>query len=402
MSMDVNPLDGIRVVDLSQNIAGPQCTQILADLGADVIKVEPPSGDPARKWGPPFWGDEAPLFLANNRNKRSIAVDLKSSKGREVLERLVEKADVFVQAFRKGVIESLGFSCDALRQRRPELIYASITGFGSEGPLAERPGYDPLMQAYSGMMSIMGHPGTPPVRVGGAVVDMGTGMLTALGIVTALRDRDRTGQGAHIEGSLLDTALGWVGFHLYTYLATGTPPGRMGSGVAMIAPYECFATKDGHVMICGGNDRLFQRLCEALELPEVAADDRFQDNPTRVAHREELHEILESHTTEFTAAELRALLDKHGVPCSPIQDLAQVAEDPQVHANRMLEPCPHPRIPDYRNLAFPLKFGGERPAARKAPPLLGEHTKQVLGELGYNAEEIDALSKNARVVLGRS
>ena len=395
----MNTLEGIRVVDLSQNIAGPYGTQMLADLGADVVKVEPPGGDPARTWGPPFWEGETPLFLSANRNKRSICVDLKSDGGKKVVDRLVDSADVFVQAFRAGVIDSLGFGYETLKQRRPEMIYASVTGFGSRGPLRETPGYDPLIQAYSGFMSITGFPDGPPARAGASVVDLGTGILVALGVLAALRDRDRTGKGTHVEAALLDTSLGWISYHLFGYLASGQVPGRQGTGIGMIAPYEAFATKDGELMIAGGNEAIFSRLCEALGLGEVAADPRFVDNPTRVAHRDELHEIIEARTTEMTTAELRAILEQHRVPCSPIQDIGQVVNDPQVQASGMLDPCPHPRIPDYRNLGFPLRFDGDRPALKSVPPLAGEHTREVLEELQYSREEIDSLARDGSVVM---
>lgn len=392
-------LDGIRVVDLSQNLAGPQCTQILGDLGADVIKVEPLGADAARAWGPPFWEGEAPLFLAANRNKRSITVDLKSAGGREVLERLVGSAEVFVQSFRLGVIESLGFGHEKLRAQRPELIYASITGFGSQGPLREMPGYDPLMQAYSGLMSMTGHPDGPPARAAGALIDIGTGMWTALGVMAALRERDQTGQGAHVESSLLDTSLVWVSYHLMSYLASGKIPGRMGSAFAMMTPYEGFDTNDGQLMILAGNDAIFQRLCEALGMPELAADPRFITNPVRVEHRETLTPILAARIGEFTTAELRALLEKHRVPCSPIHDVSQVVDDAQVRAAGMFDPTPHPRIPGYREVAFPVRFDGERPDPHRPVPLAGEHTSEILSELRYSREEIDTLVENQCVGL---
>ena len=384
-------LQGIRVIDVSQNLAGPQCTQILGDLGADVIKVEPLSGDPARAWGPPFWEGEAPLFLSGNRNKRSIALDLKSGGGRQVLERLIESADIFVQSFRKGVIESLGFGHEKLRARRPELIYASITGFGAEGPLSETPGYDPLIQAYSGIMSLTGHPDGPPARVGGAVVDIGTGMWTALGILAALRERDQTGRGTHVESSLLATALVWISYHLTGYLAGGELPLRAGSGFSMVAPYEAFPTQDGELMILAGNDGIFVRLCEALAIPEVAADPRFATNPDRVSHRQALTAILASHTRKQTTADLRALLEKHRVPCSPIQDVSQVVRDPQVAAAGILDPVPHPRIPNYREVAFPIRFDGERPQPSRPAPQPGEHTSEILTELNYTPAQIQTL-----------
>ena len=398
----MNVLEGLRVVDLSLNIAGPYCTQVLADLGADVVKIEPPGGDPARQWGPPFWGGDTPLFLSSNRNKRSIVVDLNSDGGRKVVERLVDRADIFVQAFRKGVIESLGFGHERLQAKHPALVYASVTGFGSEGPLAETPGYDPLMQAYSGMMSITGHPESPPARCGASVIDLGTGMLTALGILAALRERDKNGRGTYVEASLLDTSLALVSYHLYGYLASGETPQRRGSGLGMITPYEAFPTNDGELMISGGNDAIFVRLCEALGLEEAATDPRFRDNATRVAHKQDLLELLTARTRNFSTAELRSLLEQHRVPCSPIQSIDQVVDDPQVRANKMFELYPHPRIPDYRDLGFPLRFDGDRPGARRVPPGAGEHSAEVLGELGYSGEEIEELTRGGSIATADS
>lgn len=387
----MNTLKNIRVIDLSQNLAGPHCTQILGDLGADVIKVEPLTGDPARAWGPPFWEGEAPLFLSGNRNKRSIALDLKSDGGRQVLDRLTESADIFLQSFRKGVIESLGFGHEKLRSQRPELIYASITGFGAEGPLSETPGYDPLIQAYSGIMSMTGHPDGPPARVGGAVVDIGTGMWTALAILAALRERGQTGQGTHVESSLLATSLVWISYHLTGYLAGGDVPHRAGSGFSMVTPYEAFPTQDGDLMILAGNDGIFARLCEALGIPETATDPRFATNPDRVSHRQELTGILSSHTRKHATAKLRSLLEEHRVPCSPIQDVAQVVNDPQVAAAGIFDPTPHPRIPDYREVAFPVRFDGQRPHPDRPAPQPGQHTNEILTELNYTPSQIQSL-----------
>ena len=318
-------------------------------------------------------------------------VDLKSAGGREVLERLVDSADVFVQSFRLGVIESLGFGHEKLRARRPALIYASITGFGSQGPLRETPGYDPLMQAYSGIMSMTGHADGPPARVAGAVVDIGTGIWTGLGVVTALRERDRTGLGAHVESSLLETSLVWISYHLMSYLATGDVPGRMGSAFPMMTPYEAFQTKDGDLMILAGNDGIFLRLCEALSITAVAADPRFATNPSRVAHRKELTDILTARTAAYTTEELRTLLEQHRVPCSPIQDISHVVDDPQVQASGIFEASHHPRIPQYREVAFPVRFDGERAHPGHPAPLAGEHTAEILTEVNYSREQIDSL-----------
>ena len=310
------PLHDITVCDLTQNLAGPYSSQILADLGADVIKIEPPGGDLARAWGPPFWGSESALYLSANRGKKSIILDLKSEDGLEVLHRIARASDVFTQASRPGVSKRLGFDYESIRALRPDVVYMGISAYGKRGPLSELPGYDPLMQAYSGIMSLTGHPGTPPTRVGGAVVDYGTGMWGAIAILAALRVRDATGEGAELEASLLGTALGWVSYHIAGYLATGEVPGPMGSGLAAIAPYQAFPTSDGYVMVAAGNDALFSRLCTALGLDELAEDERFLTNPVRVANRDALTSLLESRTRKLSTAEMLELARAHDVPSS--------------------------------------------------------------------------------------
>ena len=375
-------LEGLRVIDVTQNLAGPFCTQILGDLGADVIKVEPPgAGDSARAWGPPFWEGESPLFLTTNRNKRSIQVDLKSEEGAETLRALIAGADVFVQSFRSGRAEALGFGYEAVSTLERGIVYVSITAYGSEGPLSHLPGYDPLMQAAGGIMSVTGHPGGPPTRVGGSVVDLGTGMWAALGVLAALRDRDATGRGCHVETSLLGSALTWMGYHMIGHLATGEVPGPMGSGLSMIAPYEAFPVADGHIMINAGNDTTFQRLAEALGLDELPDDARFTDNPSRVENRPALFELIAGKTRALEAGELLALLYRHNVPCAPIQDVAQVVRDPQVEAIGVLRGAEHPRIDDYRDVAMPVRWNGEQAGFRAHPPAPGEHTQEVLAEL---------------------
>ncbi|MEK7878225.1 MAG: CoA transferase, partial [candidate division NC10 bacterium] len=341
------------MVDLSQNVAGPYCTQILGDLGAEVIKVERPGkGDEARNWAPPYWGNEAAAFLAFNRNKRSLALDVKRPESLEVLRRLLAKADVLIQSFRAGVAEELGLGQEQVKAWNPRVIYCSVTAFGTHGPLKDLPGYDPLMQAYGGMMSINGHPGAPPARVGTSIVDMGTGMWAAIGILGALRLRDHTGQGSHVTTALYDTALAWIPYQIMNYLASGELPLPQGSGTAMIAPYEAFPTADGHLMIGAASDGLFQKACDALGIPKVAQDPRFADNPNRVRNRKALFDLLAPVTRRETAGVLLERLRRAGVPAAPIQTIDCVVPDPQTEASGMLPPTPHPRIPDFRTVAL--------------------------------------------------
>lgn len=375
------------MVDVSQNLAAPYATQILADFGADVIKVEPPEGDPARAWGPPFVGGESPLFLCGNRNKRSIVLDLESERGREALRRLAGGADVFVQAFRAGVIERIGFGYEAVRRLRPGIIYLSVTAFGTEGPLRDQPGYDPLMQAYGGIMSVTGHPDWPPTRVGTSLVDMGTGMWSAMAVLAELGRRGWSSAGGgswdsvHITTSLLDTSIAWMSYHLQGHLASGEVPGPMGSGLGMIAPYQAFPTGDGHVMIAAGNDGIFGRLCQALELPQLPLDPRFGRNADRVAHRAALVEVLSERTRRATTAAIVDRLRAASVPCAPIHDVADVVEDEQVRASGMLRAV-EGGAADYVDVAAPVRWDGERAPARRAPPSAGADTAEVMREIG--------------------
>ena len=386
------PLEGIVVVDLTQNVAGPFCTQILGDMGAEVIKVERPGrGDDARAWARPFWGAESASFMAMNRNKRSLGLDVKRDGGLEVLRRLVARADVFVQSLRAGVIEELGLGFAGARALNPKIVHCSITAYGTRGPLADLPGYDPLMQAYGGLMSVNGHPGQEPARVGTSIVDMGTGMWAALGIVAGLRQRDATGRAVEVTTALFETALMWVSYHAMGFLGSGEVPQPQGSGAAMIVPYQAFPTADGYAMIAAGSDALFARLVQALGAPALAADPRFADNPARVRHRRELIDALSALTRAGKAADLLERLRAAGVPCAPILTVDAVLAEPQTHASGMLVSAPHPRIPDYQSVGLPLLWDGARPAVRRVPPLLGEHSADVLTWLGYTLDDVRAL-----------
>jgi crotonobetainyl-CoA:carnitine CoA-transferase CaiB-like acyl-CoA transferase len=385
------PLSDVRVCDLTQNLAGPYCSQILADLGATVIKIEPPGGDMARAWGPPFWGTRSALYLSANRGKRSIVLDLKSAEGLEVLHRIAGRCDVFMQASRTGAAKRLGCDYEAIRALRPDVLYVSISAYGPTGPMSDQPGYDPLMQAYTGLMSTTGHPGGPPTRVGGAVVDYGTGMWAAIAVLAALRRRDATGEGAEVETALLDTTLGWVSYHVSGYLATGRVPAPMGTGVPAISPYQAFRTSDGYAMIAAGNDALFGRLCVALGVPDLASDPRFLTNPLRSANNAALVPIIEARTCGYTTAALVELTRRHAVPCSAIRDIADVVADPQIAAAELIVAAPDAEVPEYRDLAIPLRIDGERPHAHETPPHAGEHTREILDELGYSTREVDDL-----------
>ena len=382
------------VVDLTQNVAGPFCTQILGDMGAEVIKVERPGrGDDARAWAPPYWGDESATFLAFNRNKRSLCLDLKRDGGLHVLRRLVGRADVFVQSLRAGAIEELGLDFAGATAANPRLVYCAITAFGTEGPLRDLPGYDALMQAYGGLMSVNGHPGQEPARVGTSIVDMGTGMWAALGIVAALRERDRTGHAVEVTTALFETALMWVSYHAMGYLGTHEIPEPQGSGTAMIAPYQAFPTADGYAMIAAGSDSLFAHLAEAMGAPELAADPRFKDNPSRVRHRLALVEVLSGLTRRRTSAQIVETLRAAGVPSAPILTVDAALAEAQTKAAGMLVEAPHPRLPDYLSLGLPIRWNGERPQVRRIPPELGEHSTDVLTWLGYTLDDVRGLRR---------
>jgi crotonobetainyl-CoA:carnitine CoA-transferase CaiB-like acyl-CoA transferase len=399
--MALLPLDGVRVIDVTTSIAGPYCAEILAALGADVVKVErPDTGDDGRAWGPPFWNGESTMFLTVNAGKRSLAVSLSDARGREAVLRLSDEADVFLQSLRPGLAERLGLGPAALRARNSRLVYCSVGAYGRVGPLSQEPGYDALMQAAGGLISMTGEPGRPGVRVGSSLIDMGTGMWSALGVVAALLERERTGQGAVVDTSLYETALGYIGYHLVGYLADGTVPTGQGTIFPMVAPYQVFPTRDGELMVAGGNDRLFSLLCDVLELPELVEDERFRSNPDRVRNREALVELVSARLRERDSADWLARLTGVGVPAAPVADVAAVATSEQTRALGFLQPLEHAGIPGLQLPALPLSFDHERALHRTAPPAVGEHTADILAGLGYSDNEIAALAADGVVRLG--
>ena len=365
-------LAGIRVIDLSQNLAGPYCAQILADLGADVVKVEPPGGDPARAWGPPYVGGDGAMFLSANRGKRSVMLDLKTVAGRARIRQEVAAADVLIESYRPGVAERLGVDAATLRAEWPRLIHCTITAYGTAGPLAGLPGYDSLAQAHGGLISVTGQPGQP-ARVGTSVVDFGTGMWAALAVTAALRARDQSGQGAHIVTSLYETALAYNAYHLIGYYADGTVPQPHGTGFPAIAPYGGFATASGDILIAAGNDRLFGLLCDALALYDLADDPRFAGNADRVRNEGELRELIEARTRQIALPELEQRLRAAGVPCAAIRSIDEVAAEPQTRASGLMMDIP---FGDETLTApgLPFTWDGERPGTSIAPPRLAEST----------------------------
>lgn len=385
-------LHGVRVLDLSRVLAGPFCTMLLADLGADVIKIEDPvTGDESRTW-PPHKNGESAAYLVINRNKRSLALDLKAPEGAEVFRRLAARADVIVENFRTGAMEAFGLGWETLSGVNPRLIYCSISAFGRTGPRAEGVGYEALMQAFSGIMSITGEPEGPPVRCGVSFLDLATGILCAFGIVNALLWRERTGLGQRVDGSLLETAVALLSYHAEGYLLTGVVPRALGSSHPSLCPYRNFRCRDGQwVFIAGANDRFWQRLAAALGLAELATDPRFATNVERVRHRRELEAVLEAAIARHDREPLLKLLEEAGVPATPVNRVDQVLEDPQVAARGLIARVRHPRLGEIPVLGTPLTFSRLTPGVRQAAPLWGEHTDEILEEHGYSPEAIAAL-----------
>jgi crotonobetainyl-CoA:carnitine CoA-transferase CaiB-like acyl-CoA transferase len=370
----VRPLDGIRVVEVAQNLAGPMAAEILGHLGADVIKVERPEGDDARKWGPPFWKGVSPGFLAVNANKRGITLDLKDPKAVAWLVDFLGEADVLVQNLRPGSLEEMGLGPDVLLTRHPRLVYCSVWAFGRTGPLKWKPGYEPMVQAFSGLMMMNGDEGGPPTRIGTSILDYGTGMWTAIGALAGLVQRQQTGRGCVVDASLFETALAWMKGHFASYRASGEVPERHRTGSRRVVPFQGFETKTGPVIVAAGNDRLFAKLAQIVGHPEWAGDPRFVTNAARVANRSTLLADLEGIFLTRTKGEWIDLLEAGGVPCAPIHSLPEAVAQPQAEALGMIQRLPGD---DYDVVALPLSFDGVRPGIRRAPPRIGEHDAEI-------------------------
>jgi crotonobetainyl-CoA:carnitine CoA-transferase CaiB-like acyl-CoA transferase len=366
------PLAGVTVVEFCHSVAGPYAGSILADLGADVVKVESPGkGDYARDWGPPFAHGTSTLFHVLNHNKRGLALDLRDGITCERLKAFIlDSADVVIQNMRPGAIDKLGLGAQALRAAKPALIYCDLGAYGRTGPLRERPGYDPLMQAHGGIMSVTGIDGGEPVRVGVSIVDQGAGMWAAMGILAALNRRHVTGEGCHVSTSLFETAIGWMAPHVGGFLSGGAMRRPLGSGVTEIVPHQAFPTADGYIMVAAGNDNLFRALCGAIARTELASDERFATNSKRVENRRVLVPMLEDIFRARARADWQARLDAAGVPAAPIENVAQVVASPQTEALGILQQAPDL---DMRLVGLPLEFDGERPPYRHSAPQLGEH-----------------------------
>ncbi|WP_236707887.1 CaiB/BaiF CoA transferase family protein [Brevibacillus choshinensis] len=382
-------LDGIRVLDLSRTLAGPFCTMLLGDMGADIIKVEQPEqGDETRSFTPPTWDGISSYYLASNRNKRSITVDLKSKEGKEIIFSLAKTVDVLVENFRTGTLDQLGLGYEQLKEMNPRLIYCSVSGFGRTGPEKNRAGYDLLLQGYGGLMSITGENGGSPVKVGTSIVDMNAGMFAIYGILSAMIAREKTGKGQFIDVSLLDGQVVLLNYLATSYFATGNPAGRLGTAHPSIVPYQAFAAKDGEIILAIANNRLWEKACQALRWDDLREDPRFCTNDERVAHRELLIRIIQERVSTMERQEIVEKLDGVGVPCGPIHTIDQVLNHPQVLAREMVLEVEHPVVKSLKMPGFPVKLSDTPAQVRRHPPLLGEHTDEVLSELGIDSAQI--------------
>jgi crotonobetainyl-CoA:carnitine CoA-transferase CaiB-like acyl-CoA transferase len=388
-------LDGLQVLDLTNYLAGPYCSMILADLGADVIKVERPgTGDGSRQWGPPFLQGESAYFLSVNRNKKSLTLNLRSEAGRAILQRLAASSDVVVENFRPGTVQRLGVDYATLSERNPRLIYCSISGFGQDGPYCEKPSYDLVAQAMGGLMSLTGEADRPPVKIGVAITDIVAGLFATIGILSALHAREQRGRGQLIDVSLLDGVVAVLSHQAGSFLASGVNPARLGSAHPTIVPYQAFKAADAYFVVAVGNDGLWRRFCRGLGLTALLTDPRFAANPDRVRNREALTQILNAVFATKSSREWVDLIDAAGVPCGPVLQLSEVFDDPQVLHRRMVEEVQHPTAGRIKVLGTPLKLSDTPAAIRTPPPTLGEHNNEILRRLGYDDAAIEELAKS--------
>lgn len=391
-------LDKIKVVDLTRTLAGPFCTMLMGDMGAEVIKVEEPTGgDETRKWTP-FVNGESTQFLTFNRNKRSLSVNLKEREGLKIVQDLAADADVMIESFRAGTLDRLGLGYEAIKKTNPGVVYCSISGYGRTGPMADMPGYDLLIQAYSGLMSLTGDPEGSPLRIGFSLVDLFTGMMAYGTILTALRQRDQTGKGQWVESALLDGQVAALSYHATGFMGTGVEPKRMGSGHPSLVPYQSFSASDGQFIIGCANQGLWERMCRAIGQNAMLDDPRYTTNTDRVEHRAECVGELSALFAQKTTAHWVDLIVEAGVPCGPINTVADVVSNPQVLARNMIAEVDHPNIPNLKFPGSPLKLTDSPATIRRVPPMLGQHNEEILEEAGYSPEKIADLKE--RGVLG--
>ena len=389
------PLAGIRVLDLTRALAGPYCTMMLGDMGAEVIKVESPDGgDDSRAWAPPYIGKESAYFLSCNKNKKSITLNLRSESAKKILTDLIKVSDIVVENFRPGVMAKMGFPYETLKAINPRVIFCSISGFGNRGPDSQKPGFDLIAQGMSGFMSFTGEVGGGPIKVGVAIADINSGMFAAYGILSALYHREKTGEGQKVETSLFESMVAQLTFQAGRFFATGEPPKPEGNRHPLIAPYESFPCQDGFINIAAANDGLFAKTCEAIDLPECPKDPRFQNNGLRVKNREALIAIIEAKTKGYKLKDLQKILDKAGIPNGPIWSVAQALTSEQACALEMVKEVDHPTCGKIKVTGVPVKLSQTPGAVELPPPTLGQHTEEVLTTvLGYSPPEVERLRK---------